>query len=107
MSATSQAPCAGWKIGHNHLLFASRLQVAVSIRKAHDRIRIAHIYPLRIRSGRIKSNPEWPFKTGGKDFGLFRFSVFGQPSKYLDLSLAAFSQEQVTIGRGADQARII
>src|SRR5258707_8423517 len=78
---TTAEPSATGKLS-NYLLLAARLQVAIAIRKTHHRIRVADVYPLRIRTRWIKRNPKRLLQAGGKDLSLLRFAIFGYSTKY-------------------------
>src|SRR5262249_58598206 len=54
------------KIAHDHLGFPARLKVAAAIGIANHRSRVGDIYPLRIRSGRIKRYSERLIEARGK-----------------------------------------
>ena len=72
---------------------AARLQIAILVGKANDRIRVAHVNPLRIGSGRVEINSEWPVQTSRKDFGTFRFSFGGDAMEDADFSASAFGDK--------------
>src|SRR5256885_1550940 len=86
---------------------AARLQIAVLVRKANDGIRVAHVNPLWIGSGRVEINSKWPVQASRKDFGAFRFSFGGDAVEDADFSAAAFGDKEIAVGSGANQARLI
>ena len=86
---------------------AARLQIAILVGKANDRIRVAHVNPLRIGSGRVEINSEWPVQTSRKDFGTFRFSFGGDAMEDADFSASAFGDKEIAVGSGTNQARLV
>src|SRR5256714_10613113 len=57
VTASAEQPTAG-KLGAQFFYRASRLGVAVAIRKSNDAIRVGHVKKLRIGAGRIKRDPK-------------------------------------------------
>src|SRR5256886_2985057 len=85
---------------------AARLQLAILVWKADDGIRVAHVNPLRIGSGRGEINSKWPVQTSRKDFGAFRFSFGGDAVEDADFSAAAFGGKEIAVWSGTNQARV-
>src|SRR5213075_226726 len=86
---------------------AARLQIAILVRKANDGVRVTHVNPLRIGSGRVEINSKWPVQTSRKDFGAFRVSFGGDAVEDADFSTAAFGDKEIAVGSGTDQARLV
>ena len=84
---------------NNGLRFASCLQVAVVIRKALHRIRVANVNPFGICSGRVKSDAEWLMQTGCKRFRLLGPAVLRYAAKNLDIAFVHLRQKYVAIRR--------
>src|ERR1700733_9999777 len=91
---------------YNVLLRATRFQIAVLIRKAHDRIDVAHINPLRSGPQRIKRNSVRPLKSRRESLQLLRLAVRRDSAKNFDISWIAFRHEEIAVRRGHYQPRI-
>ncbi len=105
VAAAAQAPAAG-QIG-NVLRLGPGRQVAVVVRKADDAVGVAHIEPLRIGPGGIESDAEGLAQVGRENRDLSGLAVRAHATEDLDLAGGAFGQEQVAVGRRAQQARIV
>ena len=81
--------------------------IAVVIRKTHDRIHVGDIHPLRIGSQRIERDAERRIQAGGEDLHLLGLAVGGDSAEHLDVAAIGFSQEEIAVGSGADDARIV
>src|SRR5580700_8202899 len=86
---------------------ALRLQVSIVIGKADYSVGIADIDILWAWSGRVKGNAIRLVQAAGKSLSLLRFSIAGNPAEYLDVTSMALSDEDITVGRGRDFARLI
>src|SRR5580692_5030417 len=82
-------------------------QIAVAIGKAHNRIRIANIDPLGIRSGRIKTDTEWTVKSRSESLRLRGLAVGTNSAEDQNVVGVAFGDEEIAVGRGANQSRLI
>src|ERR1700730_13836483 len=98
-------PSAMWQV-HKMLRCSRSLQVAVLIRKSYDGVCVSDVDPLRILAGRIKSDAVRTSKAGGKNSGIFWFAIRGDSTEDLDFAAAAFCQEKVPVGSGANQSRV-
>ena len=103
MASATQAAPAG-KVRDDHLLSASRLEVAIAIRKAHHRVGVANVNPLRIWSWRVEGDAERHLKTGSKGFRLGCRTVFIHAAQDFDLAGITLRHEEVSIGSSADKA---
>jgi hypothetical protein len=56
---------------------------------------------------RIERNAIRPRQSGGKNTGLLRFSVSGNPAKHFDFAGAALCEKKIAVGSSADEPRII
>src|ERR1700676_1691431 len=92
---------------HNVLRRAPRLQVSLLIRKPDNGVGVPHVHPLRVASRRIEGNAVGAAESAGENASLPRFTTSGDSAEHFDFSAAAFCQEKVTVGRRADQPRII
>jgi hypothetical protein len=80
-----------------------RLEVAIGIREAHDRIRVRHVDPLRVRARRIEGNAERLVQARGEHL-LARLAILGR-AQHPDAAGAALDHEYVAVGRNAHLAR--
>src|SRR6266478_2294643 len=81
----------------------ARFQIPILIRKAHNRICVPNVDPLRVRSWRIKIDSEGTIQTGGIDPRLLRLTLGCNSAKYLDFSSAALRHEKIAIGGRSNQ----
>ncbi len=86
---------------------AARLQVAVLVGNPHHRLFVPQINPLRVAPWRIKRNSVRPLETRGEGFHLFRRAVSSDSAKNLDVAGVALGDEEISVRRGRDPARII
>src|SRR5580693_801982 len=82
-------------------------QIAVVIRKTHNRIHVRYVHPLRIGSQRIEGDAERSIQAGGEDLHLLRLAVGSDSTKYFDVATIGFSQKEIAVGSGADDPRIV
>jgi hypothetical protein len=75
------------------LRWATRLQIAVLIRKSNHGIQIADIDPLWIGTQWIERNAEWSLQSTGEKRHLFGLAVAGHPTKDSDVAGFGFSYE--------------
>src|SRR5215470_2993031 len=100
-------PASGGQIRHDDLRGAAGFQVSALVRKAHDGISIGDIDELRIGPQWIKCDSEGLLQPGRKDFRLFGGAIFVNASEEFNLARSAFSNEQISIWRGADEPGIV
>ncbi len=86
---------------------AARLQIAVTVGKAYNCVGVAHINPLRIFSRGVKGDSVRPLQSAGEDLHLLRLAVGSQAAKNANASGSAFREEDVAIGSGPQQTRIV
>src|SRR5260370_11274646 len=84
---------------------ATGFQITVLIGKAHNRIGVAYIDPLRIGARRIEVDSEWSVQTGGERGRLFRLTFCCDSTEHADLAQLAFRDKKGTVLRSADQPR--
>ena len=85
----------------------SRLQVSILIGKSNNGVGVTHVYPLGIVPGRIEGDAIRTVELRGENAGLLWLPVGRDSAKDLDLSTAAFCQEEIAIGSRADQPWIV
>ena len=105
--ATTAQNTEARQVRDDHLLRTARFHVAVVIRKADHGVGIADVDPLRVRTQWIESDAERPLQAGGEGLYLFGFSVFGYSMKHFYFSRLALGQENIAIGCGSDQPRVL
>src|SRR6202008_4662556 len=76
-------------------------------REAHHGIGVAHVDPLRIWAWRIEVDAEGPVQAAGESRGEFGLAVSAHATKDFNVARLAFGDEEVAVGRGANQARFI
>src|SRR6266404_1563754 len=81
-------PAAPGDIG-NMFRRTARFQIPILIRKAHNRICVPNVDPLRVRSWRIKIDSERAVQTARKYLRLLRFALGCNSTEYPDLPWAA------------------
>ena len=84
----------------------ARLQISVLIRKPNDRVEIADIDPLRIRSLRIKRNAERFVEAGSEDLALLRLAFGGDATEDVNLAFVGLGHEEVAVRCCADKPGI-
>ena len=104
--ASGVAALAVGELGNHHLGLAPRLQVARAIGKAHDRIDIGHIDPLRI-GGRVEGDAEGAVELVGENFRLGGGGRTVLGPQDADAIGVGLGHEHVAVGGGAHQARRI
>ena len=62
---------------------------------------------MRIGAGGIEGDAEGLVEAGGEDGDLLRFAVGVDAAEDLDLAGLAFGEEEVAVGREADEARVV
>src|SRR5579859_6932481 len=82
-------------------------QIAVLVGEANYAVRITYIDPLWIRSGWIEVDAERQVQPGGELRDLLRFAIRANAAKDLDLVGIAFCQKDVSVGRSANQPRVL
>src|SRR5580658_7407620 len=102
MPAAAQMLIAARNICDHSFRTTACLQIAILVRKAHDRISVADVNIFRIRPWRIKSNAKWPGKPGRKSPGCLGFPVGSDAAEHQYAPGPAFCQKQVSIRRGAN-----
>src|SRR5579864_406944 len=107
VSLAAELSGSAGQIGNDHLLGSGRFQIANMIRKTDHGSRIAHVHPLRIVARRIKSDAKGTVEAGGKDAGGLGLAILVYAAKDLDLSCLALRQKEISVGRGAHQARFV
>jgi hypothetical protein len=97
---------AAGKLGAEFFRWATRLDVAIAIRKSNDLVGIRHIKKSRFRSGRIERDPEGIIHAViSEDLGRRR-RVSAAVTQDLDAVRAAFGDENVAIRRREEEAWI-
>src|SRR6202049_1897735 len=86
---------------------AARLQIAEAVGKAYNFVGVADIYPLRILPRGVKRDSVRALQSAGEDLHLLGLAVGSQSPKNANASGSAFREEDVAIGSGPQQARII
>ena len=84
----------------------ARLQIAVAVGKAQHRIGVADIDELRIGSGRIEGDAERRVETRGEDRHYARLGAVAAGAQHADAARLALGDENVAVGRDADEARL-
>ena len=84
-----------------------RRQIAILIGEAHDAVGVAHVDPGGVRPEGIKGDAEGLVQALGEDRDLGRLAIRANAAEDLDLAGLALGQEEVAVGRGADQPRIV
>ena len=86
---------------------SARFEIAVAIRKSDHAIGVGDIEILRLRAGRIKGKPErFVELIFGENFNLLGFPVAILVAHDLDLIGAALADENVSVRRSPENARI-
>ena len=96
---------AGRQLRHHRFGFAAGGEVAVAIRKADHRTGVGDVDPFGIRAGRIERNAEMCGKARRVHFAARLARVRGP--QYANAAGTAFRHEDVAIGCGANEARLI
>ena len=86
---------------------AARLQIAILVGEAHDAVGVADVDVLGIGSQGIERDAEGLVQAFGEDGRLLRLAVGVDAAKDPDLAGLALGQEEVAVGRDAQQARIV
>src|SRR5580704_14522737 len=81
------------------------LKVPIFVRNADDGVCVSDVDPLGIVSRRVKGDAVRLVEAFHKDGGLPGFAIGCDATEDLDFAAAAFSQEKIAVGGGADQAR--
>src|ERR1700737_710373 len=63
---------------------AARFQVAVLIRKPHDRVRVSDVHPLRIWARRIERDAVRPIEATREDLNLLGFGIGSDSAEAFD-----------------------
>ena len=106
MAAAAQASAAG-QLGEV-LRRAAGLQIAILIREAHDAVGVANVDPLRIGAGGIEGDAEGLVQAGQRRRRLASgLPSASTPRKTLILPVCAFGEEEIAVGRDAQEPRIV
>jgi hypothetical protein len=74
---------------------AARFQVAVLIRKPHDRVRVSDVHPLWIWAGRIERDAVRPIEATREDLNLLGFGIGSDSAEAFDVAGIAFCDEVI------------
>ncbi len=96
---------AGGQPRHYGFRLAACREVAVAIRKAHDRTGIGDVDPFGIRAGRIERNAERGGETRCKHLAARLAGIRGP--QHANPAGTAFCDEDIAIGRSPNKARLI
>src|SRR5581483_533617 len=86
---------------------ATAREIAVVIRKAHNGIHVRHVDPLRIWSGWIECNAKRSVQAGNENIYLFGLAIRGDSAEDLDIAAIGFSKEDIAIGGGPHETRVV
>ena len=85
----------------------ARLHIAVLVGEAHHRVRVADIDPLWIRAWGIEIDAEGLVQAAGEHRHLFGLAIAGHSSEYPDVAGFRLGHENIAIGSGANDPRIV
>src|SRR6185369_4702201 len=83
-----------------------RLGIAGAIGKTHNDVRLADVHILWIGTGRIERDAIGLLQARGEDLHLLRLSICGDTAKDANATGAGFGEEDVSVWRSANQARL-
>ena len=86
---------------------AARLEIAALVREADDRVGVADVDPLRVRSERIERDPERPVEAHGEGRHGPRAAVGPASANHPHAARIALGDEQVAVRRRANQPGIV
>src|SRR5580698_253644 len=92
---------------HNVLRRSGCLQFSIPVRESDNGVCISYVYPLRTVAGRIEGNSVWLVESRGENCSLLRFAIAGDSAEDSDFPTAAFCEENIAVGGGPDQSRVI
>ena len=105
VTAATEASAAG-KFGER-LHGAAGDKIAVAVIEADDFVGVADVDELRIGAAGIEGDAEGLVKAGGEDGGFFGLAVGADAAEDLDFAGLAFGEEDVAVGSGAEEARVV
>src|SRR5258708_997539 len=76
---------------------STRFQITIVISEANHFAGVAHVQPLRVRSGRIKSQPIRAFQAAREDRRLLRLAVTGYSAKDPNAASITFRKKYVAV----------
>ena len=82
-------------------------QVSILVGEAHDGVRVSNVDPLRMRAVGIKRDAEGLVQALGEDRRFFWISLRVDAAENLDFACGALGEEEVAVGREANEARIV
>src|SRR6202051_3255358 len=86
---------------------AGGFQVSAPIREADDGVCVADIDPLRVAARREEGNAVGAVESRDEDGSLAGFAIGSDAAEDLDFAGAAFRQENIAVGGGTNQSRIV
>ena len=105
MASAAEAAAAG-EFGYL-LRCGAGFEVAVLVRDTHNAVGVSDVNPLRVGTGGIEGHAEGEVEFLREDGGLFWLAVGTDAAKELDLAGLAFREEEIAVGREAQQTRIV
>ncbi len=105
VAAAAELAAAG-QVGEG-LRGLGRLQVAVGVGVADDRVGVADVDVFGVRTFRVEADAERHVEVVGKGGHLLRLAVGADAAEDHDLVLVGEGDEEVAVGRGADEARLV